>query len=118
MAELELRTASDTGETYDLVAVRGDLDLRSHDELRGLTGSSDLTADLLVLDLSELGFLDSAGIGAIALARRQAEERGAELALVAASTHVTRVLQVTGLDQTVRVCAAVDEVQASRPDPR
>ncbi|MXG90883.1 STAS domain-containing protein [Nocardioides flavescens] len=112
MAELELRTASDTGQGYDVVLVRGDLDLRSHDQLRGLTGSSDLTAPLLVLDLTELGFLDSAGIGAIALARRQAEERGAELTLVAASPHVTKVLQVTGLDQTLRVCPSVDDVQA------
>jgi len=113
MAELELRTASDTGEAYDLIVVRGELDLRSHDGLRGMTGSSDLTAPLLVLDLTGLEFLDSAGVGALALAHRQAEERGASLAVVASTPSVLRVLQITGLDHTLAVHPTLDDVSTA-----
>jgi anti-sigma B factor antagonist len=110
MADLAVHPQSETGAGYDLVEVRGELDLKSHDELRGLTGSTELEADLLVLDLTELAFLDSAGIGAIALAHRQVGERDAELVVVASSPQLVRVLEISGMHQAVRICATRDEV--------
>ena len=51
----------------------------------------------LVLDLAEVGFIDSAGIGALVSIRERAEQFGVELTLTNASETVQRVLDLTGV---------------------
>ncbi len=56
---------------------------------------------LVVLDLSQLGFMDSSGIGAIHRARRKVIMDGGILVLARPQPMVHRVLQITGLDDWV-----------------
>lgn len=51
----------------------------------------------VVLDLAEVGFIDSAGIGALVSIRERAEQFGVELTLTNASETVQRVLDLTGV---------------------
>jgi stage II sporulation protein AA (anti-sigma F factor antagonist) len=53
---------------------------------------------LVVVDLSELTFMDSSGLGAIHLARRLAVKDGGRLVVCRPQPIVHRVLQLTGLD--------------------
>ena len=53
----------------------------------------------LVLDLSELTFLDSTGLRALWRTRQHAQAAGAQLYISAASESVMRVLKVTKLDR-------------------
>jgi anti-sigma B factor antagonist len=62
------------------------------EQLQGPPGS------LVVLDLSELTFMDSSGIGAIHMARRLAIKDGGILVVSRPQPMVHRVLQLTGLD--------------------
>ena len=62
------------------------------EELEGPPGS------LVVLDLAELTFMDSSGIGVIHMARRLAIKNGGMLVVSRPQTMVERVLQLTGLD--------------------
>jgi anti-sigma B factor antagonist len=52
----------------------------------------------VVVDLSELTFMDSSGLGAIHLARRHALRDGGTLVVCRPQPIVHRVLQLTGLD--------------------
>jgi anti-anti-sigma factor len=61
----------------------------------------------LVLDATELGFLDSAGIRALLHCQNLAERAGAELSVWEASPIVYQVLQVTHLLDYLGVTAAV-----------
>jgi anti-anti-sigma factor len=49
------------------------------------------------LDAEDLGFLDSGGIRALIESRQEAEAAGSRLTVVAASTVVFQVLEITGL---------------------
>src|SRR3954464_11639890 len=66
----------------------------------------------LVVDLSAVQFLDSTGIGVLMGGLKRAQARGGEVRLAAATTFVSRVLEITGLDQVFpafeSVSAAVD----------
>jgi anti-anti-sigma factor len=62
------------------------------EQLQGPPGSS------VVVDLSELTFMDSSGLGAIHLARRRAVKDGGTLVVCRPQPIVRRVLQLTGLD--------------------
>ena len=50
----------------------------------------------LVLDLSDVTFIDSAGIGALLSIRERAERLRVEMALTNVPAHVARVLDLTG----------------------
>jgi anti-sigma B factor antagonist len=87
------------GDGQVLLAVAGDLDIASAAEFRDV-GLRALGIDpvTLVLDLTEVPFIDSSGIAVLVLLRRKARSRRSDLRLV---THrrIDSVLRVTGLTQ-------------------
>ncbi|GAA2263096.1 hypothetical protein GCM10010430_54490 [Kitasatospora cystarginea] len=57
----------------------------------------------MVLDLSEVTFMDCAGLGALVRARNQADRCGARLVLRGAGRCVVRLLKLTGLHRRLAV---------------
>ena len=60
----------------------------------------------LVIDMSEVTFCDSTGLGAIVGLYRLANEAGGSLVLRSPTRRVAAVLAMTGVDQVVRVLDA------------
>jgi len=52
----------------------------------------------VVIDLSGVGFFDSAGVRALVVAKQEATARGLPFRVAAASPQCRRVLEVSGLD--------------------
>jgi anti-sigma B factor antagonist len=84
-----------------VVRVRGDVDAhtapRLEDELTAVEGP-------LVIDLDEVGFMDSSGVAVLVRAHRQRCEDGG-LRIIALSRPVRRVLEI---------CAVLDQFDAPR----
>jgi anti-sigma B factor antagonist len=80
--------------------LRGELDLstasKAEEELRRAEAGE---PDLLVLDLSELTFLDSTGLRLIVTADHRAREQGRRVAVVKGPETVQRVFAITRLDE-------------------
>lgn len=68
--------------------------------------------DRLVVDLTEVGFLASAGLAALAATYEQAGEHTG-ICVVAPQTAVSRPLQVTALDRKIPVYASREEALAA-----
>jgi anti-anti-sigma factor len=62
----------------------------------------------VVLDLRELLFMDSGGLGVLLTARRQAEDAGKALSLVAGHRGLERTLEIAGVHQAFTWTAARD----------
>ncbi len=71
--------------------------------------------DLITADLTSTTFCDSAGVQAVARAAEQSAASGTELRIALGDSPVARVLQLTGLDQAMRVYR---DVQQSLDAPR
>ena len=69
----------------------------------------------VVINLTTVTFLDSAGLGAIVGAVRRIRETGGKVA-VAASGAPARVLRTAGLDRIVTVVGHPDEANAAMED--
>jgi anti-sigma B factor antagonist len=83
-----------------VVSVHGDLDLHSADELGDLlVGAVDRGAAMLVVDLSDVEFLDSQGLGALLRGTRRFGASKERFRLVVATPEVRRVFEITALDQ-------------------
>jgi anti-anti-sigma factor len=84
------------------VVVRGEVDLESSDQLsRVLTETVAALGEgpsaRLHLDLDGVGYMDSTGLRAVLMARDELIQRGGSLDVVAASTIVRRLIEITGL---------------------
>jgi anti-sigma B factor antagonist len=80
-----------------VVSLHGELDLASAD---GLSNSLvELAGSTLVVDLSDLTFMDSSGIGALVRARSRIKTKElGDLVLTRPSAIVRRTLEIVGLD--------------------
>jgi anti-sigma B factor antagonist len=94
-----------------VIAVRGELDLATAPLLRDAFESADREAGVVVVDLSEVGFLDSSGLRVLAQCQRllTGEDGPASLRLVVATDAVRRVLEVTGMRTFFKVYDALDD---------
>ena len=82
-----------------LLRARGDLDAYTAPGLRAqLHEATSGEAELIVVDLAEITFIDSAGLGTLVGAHRRMLERGGRLRVVRPPTLVARAFEVTGLD--------------------
>ncbi len=102
---LEIHTA-DQGD-HALCRPVGELDAYTVSMFR------DALADLsdrprLVIDLSEVPFMDSAGLGALIGGIRRTRENGGEVAVACSRPTLTRLLHTTGFDRIVPVTETVE----------
>ena len=94
---------------WTVVPLSGDIDLATAPALRArLTDLLDGGCSL-VLDLRELRFIDSTGLGVLVGALRRVRADGRELRLAGPPPGVHRVFSVTGLDHVFRIFPSVEE---------
>ena len=62
----------------------------------------------LIIDLSDLDFVDSFGIGAVVGALKRLRQRGGELALVCPLPRVRRVFEICDLDRIIAIHDSID----------
>jgi anti-sigma B factor antagonist len=88
----------DVDERTHVVAPRGEVDAVTAPQLgRRLLGLADEGKTRVVVDLSNVTFMDSTGIGVLLNALRQLRLRKGSLVLVCPTERVLRPFQITGL---------------------
>ena len=94
-----------------VLTVTGELDLASSPALEEeLERAHEAGAQLVVVDLRELEFMDSTGLNALVKAHQQAQEAGRRFGLVQGSPQVQRLLSLTGLDDRVMIVDAPEDL--------
>ncbi|MBP0450671.1 STAS domain-containing protein [Kitasatospora sp. RG8] len=86
-----------------VVRARGEIDLHAAPSLRRALSAALASHRAVVLDLSEVTFMDCAGLGALVWARNQADRSGRRLVLRGAGRCVVRLLKLTGLHRRLAV---------------
>jgi anti-anti-sigma factor len=91
------------------VVLRGELDIstatRLEDDLLRVEADGPAT---LVLDLSQLDFMDSTGLRLVIAADDRAREAGRRFAIVRGNEMLQRVLRVTRLDERLEIVEDAD----------
>lgn len=108
MDRLAVAVAQDGPGRY-VITLAGELDLAASEGFWGELEPLIEPAGVVVLDGTELRFLDSSGLRVLLLANAKAKEVGGKLRLIAPHRAVKRTLQVTGADELVTMCETLDE---------
>ncbi len=84
--------------------LRGELDMATAVDLRSrLAEELGKGPGAVAVDLTELSFVDSSGIGALLVASRRAQEAGCSFVLHSPGRAVRRALQLTGVDALLKI---------------
>lgn len=121
-----MRLLSDTGDQIRVLAVAGEIDLHFAPVFRALLEEKrSKPPEALVLDLTEVGFIDSSGIAAIIAHLRTATQLGVKFVIGGMSQVVQDIFEVINLEKALPLFetreAALEAIRARRlanpPDP-
>ena len=100
MHVLDFRIASSRLDATAVVAVAGELDMHTAERLAQTLREVDAdNANSIVVDLFEVPFVDSAGLGVLASAAKSTKALGGTFVLAADDPRFLRTLRITGLDR-------------------
>ena len=105
-------TSTNEGRTQIFV-LHGSLDLATSPSLRAaLLDATERDGAQIVVDVTQLEFLDSTGLGALIGANKRALENDGSLRLVVKEGQILRLLRITGLLEVLAVYRGLDDALA------
>jgi anti-sigma B factor antagonist len=111
----QFRVEAHTGGETAVIAVSGELDLASGPEFEAeLERIKGPDTQLLVVDLSQLDFMDSTGLSILVRTHQRLTEEGCEMGLVRGAPQVQRLLDLTGVAARLKVVDAAQELLDGR----
>lgn len=94
-----------------MLAVSGEVDLASSPALEEALQEADgAESSVVVLDLREVEFMDSAGLAVVVKAHQRARRAGKRFGLVNRSPQVRRLLSLTGMDERMTMAQTPEEL--------
>lgn len=96
-----------------VLSVAGEIDLGTVGRLDAALASVEpLRLPTVVLDMSEVDFIDSSGLHRLVIALKRQREHGGDLVVRAPSPQVLRVLDIVGLTQLLRIEPERDQISS------
>lgn len=112
MEPVVLATRVEMAGDVAVLHVEGDVDLASADAMRAALGDALEKSSTVVVDLGDVGFIDSTGLSALVWGHGQAREAGGSLRLRRPTPMLRRLLEITALE-TVLVTEDSDDPAGS-----
>jgi anti-sigma B factor antagonist len=111
------RVQSESSSQLHTVSVIGELDQSTAPELRGaLAPSLGQPTGSVLVDLSDCEFIDSTGLSLLVETKRRLDELQRGFAICCPDADVRRLLELTGIDQALRLFETRDEAVATLAD--
>lgn len=93
-----------------VLTVRGEIDVSTAPELRErLLEVAENGAPVVVVDLSDVSFVDSTALGVLVSGVKRFRSEGGDLRLVVTQPHISKVLEITGLNDVFAIYATADD---------
>jgi anti-sigma B factor antagonist len=90
-----------------LVEVRGELDVRTAPDLRDMVERIIAGGDRrVVIDLNQVDYLDSTGLGALVRSARCVHAANGELQIVCEAPRIQRIMEIAGLSRILALCVS------------
>jgi anti-sigma B factor antagonist len=111
---VELSVTTSRQDDVTIVSVAGEVDVYTAAQLRSALDEEVAAEHVqLVVDLDEVTFLDSTGLGVLVGRLKLVRNQSGWLRLVCSNERILRVFRITGLDKVFGIHASVDEALAA-----
>lgn len=108
--ELDIRTERDG--SMCAVALEGEVDVYTAPRLKEeLVSVIDGGCSNIIVDMEQVGFIDSSGLGVLVSALRRAREREGVVRIVCTRENILKIFRITGLDKVFPIFADAEEAR-------
>lgn len=105
--QIETTSSSDR----QVLMVSGEVDLATSPNLDvAIIAALESGTESLVIDLTDVTFMDSSGLGVIVRGLKRCREADKDLDLVISNERVLKVFGITGLDQVIPIHASIEDI--------
>jgi len=108
---LTMRVRREPG--HVLVTVAGEIDIATVAQLEEQLSALAVAGDTVLADLTQVSFIDAAGLRALGRAAGQAAAHGGSLHAICGRDHILRLFHLTGLDRRIPVARTLTEALQS-----
>jgi anti-sigma B factor antagonist len=92
------------------VSIAGELDIAT---TRPVRDALEAAGDAVVVDLTDVTFMDSTGLGVLLAFERSLRERGGRMTIACPEGPARLIFDVTGVDKQIRLYGSLDAAQAA-----
>jgi anti-sigma B factor antagonist len=111
-----LRVETEVRNDHALVTASGEIDAATADSVaNAVSAALSEGHKRVLLDFTEVTFIDSTGLGVLVKSHRAAEAADATFAVVHPTPQTLKLIRVLGLDQLLRVYDTHEQALADRP---
>ena len=111
-----LRVEVEERDDHALVTAIGEIDAATAGSVEeAVTAALDGGHPRVLLDFTDVTFIDSTGLGVLVKSHRRAQSLRSSFAVVHPTPHTRKLMRVLGLDQLLRVYDTADEALAAEP---
>jgi anti-sigma B factor antagonist len=94
-----------------VITVSGEVDLATSPDLDvAIIAALESGVESLVIDLAEVSFMDSSGLGVIVRGLKRCREADKDLDLIISNERVLKVFGITGLDQVIPIHTSIEDI--------
>ncbi|MBN2404295.1 MAG: STAS domain-containing protein [Coriobacteriia bacterium] len=106
--ELDINTEREDG--ICRILLKGEVDVYTAPQLKAeIVDAVDDGCVNLVVDLEQVGFIDSSGLGVLVSGLRRVKERSGTMRLVCTKENILKIFRITGLDKVFPVFSTMAE---------
>lgn len=98
-------------EGQKILSLRGPLTIQTTFDFQNAVRTE--TSPILIIDLTEVSYVDSAGLGALVGALVTGQKANRQVAFVGANSRVKALMDMTKVSQLFRLYATVEDAQAN-----
>lgn len=110
---MDLRLEVSERDGWSVLAVGGEVDVATAPRLRErLVAMVGAGSYRIVVDLDDVEFIDSTGLGVLIGARKRVSAHDGDVRLVSNEARIVKVFEITGLDQVFSIFDAIDDAVA------
>lgn len=110
LENIKLQTTINGISNIPVIKVAGEIDIYTATKFKSeLNGSVDSGARDLIVDLSDVNYIDSGGFGALLGAVKRVKPEGGTVNLVGCSETIRRMLRITNLDAVFGIYENVED---------
>ena len=110
---MRMKVTSEQKENFIVINIKGTLSIENISPFETLVNKHVEKKDNILIDLSELTFLDSSSLGIIVVYFTKSEKNNRNFALLNINPDIMQMFKITGLDKRIRIFSSIDEATSA-----
>ena len=111
---MDLTITSRAVDEFDVIEIGGEIDVYTAPRLREtIVTAVEAGHNRLIIDVQQVQFLDSTGLGVLVGALKRVRAEGGSLDIVCTQERILKIFEITGLDKVFGLHGSVDEARAA-----